>query len=200
MDGIAFCTKFGDLITTDHEILNVENESRCGHKKRSDRARWFHELDSELPNDDKGYIRKNVVFTVIPSSVTEARKNTDNSKGLLKLIVQRRTEWQREPSSRVNEGTAIALVQSGLPKEWWDSVMECCCYLRNVHDKMTDGKTAFEKRYGHTFDGPSIPFWNIGWVHPKDKSRVHQFGKKTMKRIVCSTCGERLVRRLDHSR
>ena len=31
-DGIAPSTKFGDLITVDHKILNVENGSRCGHK------------------------------------------------------------------------------------------------------------------------------------------------------------------------
>ena len=28
------------------------------------------------------------------------------------------------------------------------------CYLRNVHDKMTDGETAFEKRYSKIFHGP----------------------------------------------
>ena len=49
---------------------------------------------------------------------------------------------------RVKEGAAIALVQSGLPEEWWDCAMECSCFLlRNMHDNMADGKTAFEKRY-----------------------------------------------------
>ena len=32
VDGIAPSTKFGDLVTADHKILNVENESRCGRK------------------------------------------------------------------------------------------------------------------------------------------------------------------------
>ena len=39
--------------------------------------------------------------------------------------------------------------------------MECFCYLRNVHDKMSDDKTAFEKRYGQKFDGPPIPFGTL---------------------------------------
>ena len=77
--------------------------------------------------------------------------------------------------------------------------MECCCYLRNVHDKVVDGKTAFERMYGWKFDGPSI-----GWEGllvrighfgtlpsaAKDKSRVNisserqqQFGKTTLKGI-----------------
>ena len=30
--GIAPSTQFGELITADQKILNVENESRCGHK------------------------------------------------------------------------------------------------------------------------------------------------------------------------
>ena len=63
--------------------------------------------------------------------------------------------------------------------------MECYCYLRNVHDKMANGKTALEKRSGQKFDGPSIPFGTLVEYIPitaNDKSRVHQFGKKTLKR------------------
>ena len=64
--------------------------------------------------------------------------------------------------------------------------MECHCHLRNVRDKMADGKTAFEKRYGQNFDAPSIPFGTLVEYIPitaKDKSRVRQFGKKTLKGI-----------------
>ena len=53
--------------------------------------------------------------------------------------------------------------------------MECYCFVRCVHDKMTDGKTAFEKICCQQFDGPTIPV-----EHPiteEDRSRVHQFGK-----------------------
>ena len=32
VDVIALSAKFGDLITADHIILNVENESMCGRK------------------------------------------------------------------------------------------------------------------------------------------------------------------------
>ena len=46
---------------------------------------------------------------------------------------------------RVKEGTVMAFVRSGLPEESWDCSMECYCSLRNVPDKMADGKTAFEK-------------------------------------------------------
>ena len=42
--GLHLSTKFGNLITADHKFLNV------------DRARGFHELDSEFPDEDKGNI------------------------------------------------------------------------------------------------------------------------------------------------
>ena len=62
--------------------------------------------------------------------------------------------------------------------------MERCCYLRNVRDKMADGKTASEKRYGQKFEGPSIPFGTLVEYIPitaKGKSRVSL--EKTLKGI-----------------
>ena len=70
-------------------------------------------------------------------------------------------------------------------EEWWDCAMECYCYLRKVHDKMADGKTASEKRYGKTFDGPSIPFETLVEYIPitakRTSQEIHQFGQKTLK-------------------
>ena len=43
--GTAPPTKFGDLITADHKNLNVENESRGGHKNTLVVQYDFHELD-----------------------------------------------------------------------------------------------------------------------------------------------------------
>ena len=64
--------------------------------------------------------------------------------------------------------------------------MERYCYLRNVHDKMADGKTAFEKRFGKEFDGPLVPFGSLMEHVPttaKDRSRTHQVGQTTMRGI-----------------
>ena len=40
VDGIARSTKFGELNTADHKILNVEDESRCGHKYDPQEVWW----------------------------------------------------------------------------------------------------------------------------------------------------------------
>ena len=42
---------------------------------------------------------------------------------------------------RVKEGTSAVLLQSVLDNEWWVDSMECYCYLRNIQDLLSDGKT-----------------------------------------------------------
>ena len=84
---------------------------------------------------------------------------------------------------RVKGGPAKAINQSGVPEEWWDCGTRCCCYMRSVHDKMTDGKTAYENRFTDKFDGLLIPFGAKVSCTPillKDESRPHQLGKKML--------------------
>ena len=83
----------------------------------------------------------------------------------------------------MKEGTSAVLLQSGLGNEWWADSMECYCYLRNIQDLLSDGKTPYERRFGTPFDGPVIPFGTMGEYHPisaKDQSRLHQFGPKVL--------------------
>ena len=59
--------------------------------------------------------------------------------------------------------------------------MECYCYLQNIHGKLSDGKTPYERRLGMPFNGPVIPFGAMVEYHPisaKDQSRLHQFDSK----------------------
>ena len=84
---------------------------------------------------------------------------------------------------RVKEGTSAVLLQSGLNESWWADSMECCTYLRNVTDLLSDGKTPYERRSGQPFKGPIIPFGSLVEYHPitaKYLSRIHQFGKKVL--------------------
>ena len=75
----------------------------------------------------------------------------------------------------------MVLLQSGLGNEWRADSMECYCYLRNIQDKLSDGKTPYERRSGMPFDGLVTPFGAMVESHPisaKDQSRLHQFGSK----------------------
>ena len=52
---------------------------------------------------------------------------------------------------RVEEGTSVVLLQSGLNESWSADSMECYTYLRIVTDLLSDGKTAYERRFGQPF-------------------------------------------------
>ena len=47
---------------------------------------------------------------------------------------------------RFKEGTSAVLLQSGLDNEWWADSMESYCYLRNIQDLLSVGKTSYERR------------------------------------------------------
>ena len=101
---------------------------------------------------------------------------------------------------RVKEGTSAVLLQSGLDKEWWADSMECYCYLRNIQDFVSDGKTPFEMRFGMPLNRPVIPFGAMVEYYPisaKDISRLHQFGPSLARYIprLCLVYGENLERR-----
>ena len=84
---------------------------------------------------------------------------------------------------RVEEGTSAVLLQSSLGKEWWADSVECYCYLRNIQDLLSDGKTPYERRFGMPFKGPVIPFGATVEYHPisaQDQSRLHHFGSKVL--------------------
>ena len=61
--------------------------------------------------------------------------------------------------------------------------MECYCYLRNIQDLLSDGKTPFERLVGMPLDGQVIPFGAMVEYHrisAEDISRLHQLGSKVL--------------------
>ena len=73
---------------------------------------------------------------------------------------------------RVKEGTSAVLFS-----------MEWNCYLRNIQDLLSDGKSPYERRFGEPFNGAVTPFGAMLEYHPisaKDISRLHQFGPKVL--------------------
>ena len=61
--------------------------------------------------------------------------------------------------------------------------MECCGYLRNIQNLLSDGKTPYERQFRMPFNGPVIPFGAMVEYHPisaKDISRLHKFGPKVL--------------------
>ena len=101
----------------------------------------------------------------------------------------------------VKEGTSAVLLQSGLDNEWWAGSMKCYCYLRNIQDLLSDGKTPYERRFVMPFNGPVIPFWCNGRRSPyfceKHIETTSIWSKSLPRHIpwLCIACGENLERR-----
>ena len=63
-------------------------------------------------------------------------------------IIERERRTDRKQKLRAVRGnkerTSAVLLQSGLGNEWWAASMECHCYLRNIQDLLSDGKTIWK--------------------------------------------------------
>ena len=81
---------------------------------------------------------------------------------------------------RVKEGTHVTLEQSGAVAAFWQAAMLCYVFLRNVTDRLTDGHTAYYRRFGCEFKGPRIPFGaEVSYLpvapqHPKEAKEYSQ--------------------------
>ena len=99
---------------------------------------------------------------------------------------------------KVKEGTYAVLLQSGLDNEWADS-MECCCYLRNIQDLLSDGKTPCERRFGIHRTTDTV--WSNGRISPYFCERpieITSIWSKSLARHIpriCMNRGENVERR-----
>ena len=76
----------------------------------------------------------------------------------------------------VKEGTSSVLLQSRHDAQWWAESMECYCYLRNVQDLSSDGKTPHERRFEELVRGHSYL--------SEQKSNISRFEQKTRRGCI----------------
>ena len=102
---------------------------------------------------------------------------------------------------RIEDGTSAVLLQSGLDEKWWTDSMECYCYLRNIQDLLSDGKTPYERRFGAPFKGPIIPFGSTIEYRPISTKDLSRYSTSSVESFtwsiprICLVCGENLERR-----
>ena len=147
-------TSIGDLITADHKILNLDEESRHDHPNalivqggysywiQKDAAEQHHSLGDSclsLPRQLKG------VYYSVSGLAMDSRYECSS----LRNQADRRKSFSTSTTRNI----------SGLPKESWHSTIECDGYSRNVRGKMNGGKTGHDENICCvTFDGLWIPF------------------------------------------
>ena len=169
-------TKFGDLITADHKVLDEEGESRNNHRYAvvvQDLAAWwiqFFPCKTKTSQETEKSLRKFLEPSEKPKVIyidnsLEFGKSCEEFSWNHRTSTPHRSETNgvaERAVRRVREGTSAVLLQSGLDEKWWADSMECCCYLRNVQDLLADRKTPCERRFGEPYEGPANPFWD-GW-------------------------------------
>ena len=184
--------KFGDMMTADHKFLSKGSESRDNHRDAvvvQDLAtQWSQPYPCKTKTSQR--TQKNLVNFLEPTRKPKVIY-TDGSLEFGKACED--LSWNHCTSTphrsetngiaersvrRVKEGTSAVLLQFGLGDEWCADFMECYCFLRNIQDLLSDGKTPYERRIGTPFNRPVIPFGAMVEYHPisaKDTSRLHQF-------------------------
>ena len=188
---------FGDLITADHNVFSEGRESRNNHRYAvvvQDLAtQWIqaYPCKTKTSQETQRSLQKfleperkpKVIYT--DNSLKFGKACEDLSWNHCTSTPHRsETNGIAERALRsVKEGTSAVLLQSGVNENWWADSMECDTYLRNVTDTLSDGKTAYERRFGQPIKRPIVPFGSLVEYYPifaKDQSRIHQFGKSYM--------------------
>ena len=186
---------FGDLITVDHKILSEGSESRNNHRYAvvvQDLAtQWLQSYPCKTKTSQE--TQKSLMKFLEPTrkpKVIYTENSLEFDKSCEELSRNHRTSTPHRSETygiaerairRVKEGKSAVLLLSGLDNDRWADSLECYCCLRNIQDKLSDGKTPYERRFGMPFNGPAIPFGAKVEYHPisaKDQSRLHQFGAK----------------------
>ena len=174
-EAVPRAANFGDLITADHKVLSDNCESRNNHRYAvvvQDLAtQWIqaYPCKNKTSQETQRSLQKFLEPERKPKVIY-----TDNSLEFGKACED--LSWNHCTSTphrsetngiaeravrREKEGTSAVLLQSGLNESWWADSMECCTYLRNVTDLLSDGKTPYERRVGQPFEGPIIPFGSL---------------------------------------
>lgn len=142
----------------------------------------------------------NAILEFIGPSQKVELMHTDNSGELIKAVEQLGIIHQKalpyRPQSNgvaeravrtALEGTRCALLQSGVPHEFWPFACRHYCFSRNV--LILKGDSAWHKRHGKgQFKGPLIPFGCLIQFLPMPPHRSEQ-KKLDPKSVACIMLG-----------
>ena len=192
-EAVPRAVNFGDLITADHKVLSDNCESRNNHRYAvvvQDLAtQWIqaYPCKNKTSQETQRSLQKFLEPERKPKVIY-----TDNfwefGKACEDLSWNHCTSTPHRPETngiaeravrRVKEGTSAVLLQSGLDKEWWADSMVCYCYLRNIQDLLSDGKTPYERRFGMLFKDQ--------WYRLEQWSNITPSLRRTCRDCISST-------------
>ena len=137
------------MITADHKVLSGESDSRNNHRYavvvQNLATQWLQShpcKTSAFQETQKNFVkfletaRKPKVIYIDHS--LKFGKSCEESSWNHCTSTPHRSATNGIAGRRVKEETSTVLC--GLDNEWWAGSMECFCYLRNIQDKLSDGK------------------------------------------------------------
>ena len=150
-----FVQNFGDLITSDHEILdkvvNLEDNHRYAVVVQDLATQWIqpYSCKTQISKETERSLQKFLEPTRKPKVIytfnsLEFGKACEDLSWNHCTSTPHRSETNgnaERPVRRNKEGMCAVFLQSGLNENWWADSMECYTYLRNVTDLLSDGKT-----------------------------------------------------------
>ena len=204
---------FGDLITADHKVPSEESESRNNHRfavvvqnlatQGSQSNRCKTKSSQETSENLTKFLEPSRKPKVIYADISlEFGKSCEESSRSHCTSTPHRSETKgiaERAVRRVQEETSAVLLQSGLTEEWWADFMECYCYLRNIQDLLSGGKTPYERLFGMPFNGPVIPFGAMVEYHPISANvkapSIREDSLTWNIPRICIVCGRNVERR-----
>ena len=155
-EAVPRAVNFADLITADHKVLSDNCESRKKHRYavvvQDPATQWIqaYPCKNKTSQETQRSLQKFLEPERKPK-VTYTDNTLEFGKACEDLSWNHCTSTPHRSETngiaeravrRVKEGTSAVLLQSGLNESWWADSMECCTYLRNVTDLLSDGKKA----------------------------------------------------------
>ena len=145
---------FGDL-TADHKVLGGGSESRNNHRYAvvvQDLAtQWLQcypcktKTSQETQKSQMKFLeptrKPKVIYTDNSSEFGKACEDLYWTHGTSTPHRSETSGIAERAVHRIKEGTYAVLLQSSLDEKWWADSMECYCYLRNIQNLLSDGKT-----------------------------------------------------------
>ena len=132
MDGVEPSTHFRDLVTADHKMLNVANESRCGHKitliRQDEVTIWIQAspMKTEITSETVSCLQRFLPPSQKPEKLYKQRKELIEACQEMQcngitiqalLIAQKRTAWSKKQSAKRRMGQLSHLFKVANPSK-----------------------------------------------------------------------------------
>ena len=196
-EAVPRAEKFGDLITTDHKVLNEDGESRNNHRARCRCSRSCYSMDSILSVQNKNFSGDGQDSKKVSRAVREAESHSHwhfigiwqiPCRFFMESVIfdtsSIRDTWHcwksRKPSERRNF-SSIATIRIGWKMVvWFYGMLLLFAICPRPPGRL---ENSLRKAIRRTIWRPNNFIWSNGWISPDFTTRpvkASQFGKKDL--------------------